>query len=139
MLCLHAGRRRTLDRVQPIQIVWILAPCRVLPHQLVEARITRAGEEIRIERQNYVGISQRVNSLRTVFECRPGDRWIILRELRLGILRQQFFYLPRQRWRGNGAAQEVNPCPIFAGNGGFAQFKHQLGEFSIFPAIGRML
>ena len=140
MLRLHAcGGRHRFDRVQPVELLGILAPLGVIAHQLVEARIRRAGKEIRIERDNHIGIGQVVLRGHAALKRRPGNRRIVLRKLRLRPRGLRRLPVPRQRRRSNGRAQEIDTSAIFALDKLFPQSLRKLGPLAILAAIQDML
>ena len=58
--------RRTLYRIQPVQMVWVLAPLCVLADQLVKSGEAGARQKVRVQRHDHIRIVQRVLNIQTL-------------------------------------------------------------------------
>ncbi len=121
MLRLKSRRRRpALDHVQPVHLLRAveLALLRVVARQLVEARELRAAQEIRIQRNNHIGLIQLVLRVDIIAKrlLRRGVmivaiHRVVLHQLRLRIILLRLLPLRRQRRRGHGRRQEIQSLP----------------------------
>ena len=141
MLGLHArGGRRALDRIEPVHAVFrLLAPRRVVAHELVKSRISCARNEIRIQRNNHIGAAQVILNIHAACEKCSSERGIVLHQLRLRPRLLHFAPLPRQRGRRDGRAQEVDAGSILGRSNFVAQRLGKLRPLATLTAIGDVL
>ena len=105
----------------------------------MEAGIRSAREEIGIERDDHVGLVERVLNVQAVCEEGAGQRGIVLHQLRLGIRLLHSLPLPRQRGRSDCCAQKVDAGSILGRNCLGAEDLSKLLPFASLAAIGRVL
>ncbi len=141
MLRLHAGGRSgTLDGVQPVHTLRrILAAPRVVSHQLVEPGVGRAGEKVRVERDNHVSIGQRVLCGSATLEEGARNRRIILHHPGFGVRRLHGLPLPRQRRRSDCGGEDVKARAVLPRGCLLSQRLGKLGPLAILATEGDML
>ncbi len=140
MLGLHARRgRRALDGVEAIQLLRVLAPRGVLPHQLVKTRITRSRQKVRVERYDHVRAREVELRNRARHQHRSRDRRVVLDQLRVRIRRRDCLPLPGKSRRSDGRGQEVDPRPILRLRGLGAQTLRELRPLPRFALKGHVL